>query len=90
MCRESICFGDKLLDFRDLHRFGFLRVLDVGDPLVVVVSNPSKTLAQTIDCVSALLKGVGFNLVFLSQIKTMFFALLKPKNEIIGRMSLIC
>jgi hypothetical protein len=90
MSGESISLSNKLLDFRDLDRFGFLRVLDIGDPLVVVVSNPSKALAQTIDCVSALFKGVGFNPVFLCQIKLMFFALLKPKNEIIGRIALIC
>jgi hypothetical protein len=90
MSGESISLSNELLDFRDLHRFGFLRVLDVGDPLVVVVSNPPKALAQTIDCVSALFKSVGFNLVFLRQIELMLFALLKPETEIIGGMSLIC
>ena len=65
MSGKSISLGNELLDFGDLHGFGFLGVLDVGDPLVVVVSNPSQAIAQTIDRVSALFNGVGFNLIFL-------------------------
>jgi hypothetical protein len=62
---KSISLGNELLDFGDLHGFGLLGVLDAGDPLVVVVSNPSKAIAQTIDRVSAFIKGVGFNLILL-------------------------
>jgi hypothetical protein len=65
MCGKSISLGNELLDFGDLHGFGFPGVLDAGDPLVVVVSDSSKAIAQTIDRVSTFIKGVGFNLIFL-------------------------
>jgi hypothetical protein len=89
MSGESISLSNEFLDFRNLHRCGFLRVLDVGDPLVVIVSNPSKALAQVIDCVSALFKGVSFNLVLLRQIKVMFFALLKAEDEIVSGVPVV-
>jgi hypothetical protein len=41
VCGESISLGNELLDFRGLDGCGLLRVLDIGDPLVVVVSDPS-------------------------------------------------
>jgi hypothetical protein len=89
MSGESISLSNEFLDFRDLHRFGCLRVLDVGDPLVVIVSNPSKALTQVIDCVSTLFKGVSFNLVLLRQIKVMFFALLIAEDEIVSGVPLV-
>jgi hypothetical protein len=89
ICREAIGLGDKLLDFRGLHRRGLLRVLDIGNPLVVVVSDASKSLAQTIDRVRALLKGAGFHVVFLSQIEMVFLSLLEPGYKVVDRMPLI-
>jgi hypothetical protein len=89
MCGESIGLGNKLLDFRRLHGCGLFRVLDIADPLVVVVGDSPEALAQAIDCICAFLKGTGFHVVFLSQIKMVFFALLEPGYEVVDRMSLI-
>lgn len=89
MRRESIGLDNKLLDFSSLRDRGFLRILDVGDSLVVVVSDPSKSLTEAVDCVRALLKSGGFRTVFLSQIEMVFFALLETRNEIVDGMPLV-
>jgi hypothetical protein len=59
---KAIRFGNKSLYFGRLDNRRLLRVLDIGDPLVVVVGNPLQSLAQAIDSVRALIERFSFRL----------------------------
>ncbi|OIN81821.1 hypothetical protein [Mycobacterium malmoense] len=64
MSSESVGIGNQFCDIRRLDGTRFPGVLDIGDPLVVIISDPSQPFTQAIDCIRTFVEGSSFHLVF--------------------------